>query len=78
MGNMKQFRYNKLLIVVIVIGLVAALTISFQRHAVETANRQVDMAIDYEGLLSLAAREGVPADDVLKQAKDAGFSSLDI
>lgn len=76
MGNMKQFRYNKLLIVVIVIGLVAALTISFQRHAVETANRQVDMAIDYEGLLSLAAREGVPADDVLKQAKDAGFSSL--
>ena len=73
---MKVFKYNRWLILVIVIGLAAALAISFQRHAVEQANRQVDMAIDYEGLQELAEREGLPESEVLKQAKDAGITSL--
>jgi uncharacterized membrane protein YqhA len=47
---MKVFKYNRWLILPIVIGLVAALAIGFQRHGVEQQNRQVDMAIDYEGL----------------------------
>ena len=47
---MKVFKYNRWLVLVIVIGLLAALAISFQRNAVERANRQVDLAIDYEGL----------------------------
>ena len=34
------------------------------------------MAIDYEGLLELADREGLPAEDVLRQAKEAGITSL--
>ena len=73
---MKVFKYNRWLILVIIIGLAAALAISFQRHAVEQANRQVDMAIDYEGLQELAEREGLPEAEVLKQAKDAGITSL--
>ncbi|MDD6383527.1 MAG: DUF5693 family protein [Selenomonadaceae bacterium] len=73
---MKDFKYNRWLIAVIVIGLLAALAIGFQRHAVEQANRQVDMAIDYEGLQELAQREGLPEHVVLQQAKEAGITSL--
>ena len=73
---MRAFQYNRWLLVCIFIGLVASLTISWQRHVVEEGNRQVDLAIDYEGLLELADREGVPAEDVLAKAKEAGFTSL--
>ena len=71
---MKDFSYNRGLVLVIIIGLVAALTIGFARHGVEENNRQVDMAIDYEGLLELAEREGLPADEVLAKAKEAGIT----
>lgn len=73
---MKVFRYNRWLILFIIAGLAAALMIGIQRHSVEQANRQVDMAMDYEGLLELAEREGMPADTVLKEARKAGISSL--
>ena len=73
---MKVFRYSRGLIAVILIGLVAALAIDFARDAVEKQNTTVEMAIDYEGLLELAEREGLPADEVLKEAKDAGITSL--
>lgn len=73
---MKVFNYNRWLILFIVIGLAAALAISAQRHQVETANHQVDLAIDYEGLLELAEREGLPPETVMEQAKEAGITSL--
>lgn len=73
---MKDFKYNRWLIAVIVVGLLAALMIGVQRHGVEQANRQVDMAIDYEGLKELAQREGLPEDVVLQQAREAGITSL--
>lgn len=73
---MKVFRYNLVLIAVIAIGLVAALFISVGRHEVELGSRSIDLAIDYEGLIELAEREGEPVEDVLAQAKDAGISSL--
>ncbi len=73
---MKGFKYNRVLVLVIIIGLLAAIAISFQRHAVERANRQVDLAIDYEGLQELAQREGLPESVVLEKAKEAGISSL--
>lgn len=72
---MKVFKYNRWLVLVIVIGLLAALAISFQRNAVERANRQVDLAIDYEGLQELAQREGLPESVVLEKVKEAGISS---
>lgn len=73
---MKVFKYDRWLIFFMLLGLVASLVISMERHRVEEQNRQVDMAIDYEGLLELADREGMPAQEVLAQAKDAGFTSL--
>ena len=73
---MKEFSYNRLLIGIMLIGLLAALVINFERHRVEEVNRQIDLAVDYEGLLELAQREGLPPEEVLAKAKEAGITSL--
>ena len=73
---MKDFKYNRGLVLVIIVGLIAAIMISFARHDVEEANRQIDLATNYEDLLELADREGLPADEVLAKAKEAGITSL--
>ena len=73
---MKVFRYSRVLIAIIAIGLIAALAIDFARSGVEQQNTRVDLAIDYEGLQELAQREGLPEAEVLQAAKDAGITSL--
>ena len=73
---MKVFRYSRVLIAIIAIGLIAALAIDFARNGVEQQNTRVDLAIDYEGLQELAQREGLPEAEVLQAAKDAGITSL--
>ncbi|MBQ3971814.1 MAG: hypothetical protein II687_06380 [Selenomonadaceae bacterium] len=73
---MKLFQYNRWLIACIVLGLAASLVICWQRHEVEVQNNQVDLAIDYEALLELADREGIPAQEMLAKAREAGFTSL--
>ena len=42
-----KFRYNRLLCLVILIGLVASLMINVRRHEVEQRNMTFDFAIDY-------------------------------
>ena len=69
-------RYNPLLLAVIVIGLVCALWLNVARHDVEQKNNTVEMAMEYEGLRKLAALQGLPEEDVLRQFKDAGINSL--
>ena len=69
-------RYNPLLLAVIVIGLVCALWLNVVRHDVEQKNNTVEMAMEYEGLRKLAALQGLPEEDVLRQFKDAGINSL--
>lgn len=73
---MKEFKYNRWLLVLIAVGLAAALSVVFARHRVEENNRTVELAVDYEGLVELAEIEGVPVADVLRQAKQAGIDSL--
>ena len=73
---MKKFFYNRTLLIVIGIGLFAALIIAGQRYVVESNNMQVDMAADFRDIAELAAIEGLELDDVLKQVKDAGITSL--
>ncbi|MBR6711544.1 MAG: hypothetical protein IKI76_00940 [Selenomonadaceae bacterium] len=75
---MKKFTYNRTLVIVICIGLFAALIIAGQRYFVESENMQVDMAVDYQNIVDLAEREGLELDDVLKQVKEAGITSLAI
>ena len=57
---MKQYSYNKILILLILAGLVASLVIDVERHRGEEANNTIELAIDYEGLVELAEREGLP------------------
>ena len=73
---MKAFRYNRLLVLVILVGLVSALVINVMRYRAEQQNLRIDMAIDYEGLLELAERSGESPESVLKKAKEAGITSL--
>ena len=56
---MKDFKYNRILMIIILIGFVASMAINLERHRVEEANNTVELAIDYEGLVELAEREGV-------------------
>ena len=73
---MKKFFYNRTLLIAIGVGLFAALIIAGQRYFVESENMQVDLAVDYKSVVDLAEREGLELDDVLKQVKDAGITSL--
>ena len=73
---MKKFHYHPVLLAAIFIGFIASFIIGVERHAVEERSRTVELAIDYEGLLELAAREGLPAETVLARAKEAGITSL--
>lgn len=73
---MKQFCYNKILIAVIILGLIASLAIDVQRYQVEQANKSIELIMDYEDLVALAEKEGLPPEKVLAQAKEAGITSL--
>ena len=73
---MKRFRYNRILLAVIFVGFLAAMAVNVMRYAAEQQNMTVDLAIDYEGLLELSEREGLPPQEVLRQAKEAGITSL--
>ena len=75
---MKKFFYNRTLLIVIGIGLFAALIIAGQRYVVESNNKRVDMAADFRDIAELAAIEGAELDDVLRQVKDTGITSLAI
>ena len=55
---MKQFKYNKFLILLIVIGLLASLVIDVERHQVEQQNKSIELVMDYEDLVELAEKEG--------------------
>ena len=73
---MKKFHYHPILLAAILVGFIASLVIGMERHAVEENSRTVELAVDYEGLLELAAREGLPAEDVLARAREVGITSL--
>lgn len=73
---MKQFKYNKFLILLIVIGLLASLAIDAERYQVESRNKSVELIMDYEDLVELAEKEGAAPEAVLAKAKEAGVTSL--
>ena len=75
---MKKFTYNRVLVLIICMGLFAALIIAGQRYFVESENMQVDLAVDYQSVADLADREGLDIYDVLKMTKEAGITSLAI
>lgn len=73
---MSTFTYNKWLIGLVIVGLLASFTIDWQRHTVEQANSTVEMVMEYEDIMELAQIEGVRPIDMFQQFKDAGITSL--
>jgi len=73
---LKHFKYNQVLILLIMIGLVAALTIVWQRHQVEENNTKVELVMEYEDVVELAELEGVPLNDLMQKVRNAGITSL--
>ncbi|MPL67845.1 hypothetical protein SDC9_13548 [bioreactor metagenome] len=73
---MKDFKYNRVLILLIILGLMAALAAGWQRHTAEQNNSVVEMVMDYEDIVELAQVEGVPVKPLMQQFKAAGITSL--
>jgi len=73
---LRDFKYNKILLLCIVIGLAAALTIVWQRHKIEESSTTIEMVMEYEDVVELAQLEGVPAEHVMRRMKEAGITSL--
>lgn len=55
---MLVFRYNRVLIALIIIGLVAASFVTWQRHVIERANVQVELVSDYDEIVEMARIDG--------------------
>ena len=75
---MLVFRYNRILIGLICIGLLAALYVDWQRYGVEKTNTQVELVSDYEQVVEMARIDGIPLQSALRQLKAAGLTSLAI
>ena len=75
---MLVFRYNRILIVLIAIGLAAALLVNWQRYKIERVNTQVELVSDYEEIVEMARIDGIPLQSALRQLKAAGLTSLAI
>lgn len=70
------YRYNKIFIALVIVGLVAACGILGQRFQLEQNNRTIELVLDYEDIVALAEMEGVPLESLLTQFKAAGLTSL--
>lgn len=75
---MLVFRYNRVLIAFIAVGLVAALFINWQRYNIERANTQVELVSDYEQVVEMSRIDGIPLQSVFRQLKAAGLTSLTV
>jgi hypothetical protein len=65
-----------LLIVLIIAGGIASFFQGWRRHQVEQANRQVELAAEYNSLVELAARTGVSRAELYAELRDRGISSI--
>lgn len=75
---MADFKYSKVLIALIIVGLLAASLIVWQRHAVEENASVMELTMDYEDIAELALTEGVPEAKLLQDFKKAGISTLTV
>lgn len=73
---MKKFLYNKVLLAVMLLGLAASVVINMARVADEKSNNSIDLVVDYEAIVELAEKEGLPVGEVMARAKEVGITSL--
>jgi len=72
------FRYNRILIAFIAVGLATALFVNWQRYGIERANTQVELVSDYEEVVEMARIDGIPLQSAFRQLKAAGLTSLTV
>ncbi|MDD4320421.1 MAG: DUF5693 family protein [Acidaminococcaceae bacterium] len=72
---MKKF-YNKILVLVILLGLCFALYLNWQRYEVERANTTVETVMEYGAIARLAHSEGISEEKALQLFKDQGVTTL--
>ena len=68
--------YKKLFLALVGLGLVASLCLNWQRIQVERANKTVETVMEYNSLLRIAQEEGVPKEEVFRQFRDRGVTTL--
>ncbi len=73
---MTNYKYNKFVLILIIIGFLASGVISFERHKVEKASNTVDMLFGYGEVVSLAGSAGKTIPETLKLFKESGITSL--
>lgn len=69
-------KWTPILIVVILISIIAAGYLAWQRHILEANNRTVQMAVVYDEAVSLARMNGISVPEVLHQFREQGAGAV--
>ena len=69
-------RFYRLLLVLVALGLLAALSVQSERCGLEKANATAVMLSDYRSLSDFSHQQGLPLDKVLRQVKAQGVSAI--
>lgn len=69
-------KLNGLLIVFLLLGLIASITVAVNRIRIEGQNRTVDLVMDYEAIKSYCGLTNYPIDEFLLKLKKAGLISV--
>ncbi|MBQ7567834.1 hypothetical protein IJT17_03425 [bacterium] len=72
----KGSRFYGVLLALIAVGLLAAISVMWERHELERTNRTAVLLSDYRSLCDYARQQGLELDAVLKKAKSLGVSAL--
>lgn len=73
---MKNRWYGSVLIVVLILGALAAGFTGYQRLAVESKHRSVELVMPYDEIASLARRSGQQPAEVLRQFREQGLTTV--
>ncbi|MFA6074503.1 MAG: DUF5693 family protein [Negativicutes bacterium] len=73
---MRRYNCNIALISVLVIGMLAAFFVAYQRNIAELGNNSVEIMMDYNDIMTIAQEDVLPLEVVAKQFKTIGVTSL--
>lgn len=80
MKNIQKRRklYSPILFLFIVIGLLSALYLVYERHHLEHAQNHIENIVDYDAVLRASSYEKRPASEAFKDLKEAGVTAMAI
>ncbi|WP_370821619.1 DUF5693 family protein [Acidaminococcus massiliensis] len=70
--------YEKFFLTLVGLGLAASLCLNWQRIQVERANKTIETVMEYNSLVRMAQEEGVPKEQVFKEFRDRGVTTLTV